>query len=88
MRGQDADDGHPAAADGAARHGQLERERPRPADDPVAVERGVHPLQRQVAREPLRRLLVRGPASEVVADRADRAPELVQVGGRADVPGH
>ena len=85
VRRQDADDGDAAAADGAAGHGQLERERARAADDPVAVEGGVHPLERQVAREPLRRLVVGGPAAEVVADRADGALELVEVrasGGR------
>ena len=40
------------------------------------------------AREALRRLLVRRPAAEVVADRADGAPELLQVPRRPDVPGH
>ena len=77
--GQDADDRDAAAADRAAGHGQLEREGAGAADDPVAVERRMHPLERQVRGEPLRRLVVGGPAAEVVADRADRALELVQV---------
>ncbi len=83
-----ADDRHPAAVDRAARHRQLERERAGTADDPVAVERGVHPLKGQVAGEPLRRLVVGRPTAEVVADRADRTLELVEVAGRADLPGH
>jgi hypothetical protein len=46
--GQDADDRHPAAADRSARHRELERERAGAADDAVAVERGVHPLEQQL----------------------------------------
>ena len=66
MGRQDADDRDAAAADRPARNGQLEGERARAADDAVAVDRRVHPFERQVAREPLRRLVVRRPAAEVL----------------------
>ncbi len=85
---QDADDGDAAAAHGAARDGQLEREGAGPADDAVAVERRVHPLEGQVAGEPLRRLVVGRPAAEVVADRPDGALELLQIARGTDVPRH
>jgi hypothetical protein len=85
---QDADDGDAAAAHAAAGHGQLEREGARAAHDPVSVEGGVHPLERQVRGEPLCLLLVGRPAAEVVADRADGAPELVEIARRADVERH
>ena len=88
MRREHADDRDAAAADGAPWDGQLERKGAGAADDAVAVEGRVHPLERQVAREALRRLVVGGPAAEVVPDRADRALELLQVARRADVPGH
>ena len=72
MRGQDADDGDAAAANRAARDRQLERERARAADDPVAVERRVHPLQRQhFAANRCAASSSAGSAAEVVRDRAD-----------------
>ena len=88
MGGQHPDDGDAAAANRSARGSQLERERARAAHDQVAVERRVHPLERQVRGESLRCLLVRRPPSEVVADRADGAPELLQVPRRPHLPRH
>jgi hypothetical protein len=44
----------------------------------------VHPLDREVPREPLGVLGVRAPA-EVVADPAERLAELVEVAARPDL---
>src|SRR5688500_13192 len=66
------------AAELAAGHGHREGKGTRPAHDPVAAERGVHPVERQVAGEALGSLPIR-PAAEVVADRAHSRPVLVDV---------
>ncbi len=84
MRGQDADDRDPAAAKLPAGDRQLEREGAGAADDLLAVERGVHPLERQIRAEALG-LLEGRPAAEIVADRADRIPKLFDRGDLTDV---
>ena len=71
MGRQDADDGDARAGQLAARDAELEREGAGAADDRVAVERGMDPVDREQLTEPLE-VLARPRAAEVVADRADR----------------
>jgi hypothetical protein len=80
MRRVDADHRHARARQRTARHRQLEGQRAGTADDLAVLERRVHPLVRQRQREELEPLLARRRV-EVLADRADRAAELVLVCG-------
>ena len=87
MRRQDTDDRDPAAAKLPAGDRQLERKGAGAADDLLAVERGVHPLEREILTEMLG-LLEGRPAAEIVADRADRVPKLFDRGDLTDVHRH
>ena len=82
-----ADDGHAGGRDDGAGDGQLERERARAADDRAVLAGGVHALDGQVLREALHALLGRLHA-EVLADREDRLPELLDVLARLDAKAH
>ena len=87
MRRQHPDDGHARAWERSAGNRQAEGICTGACDDIPVVEDGVHPLEREHRREPGRVVLGRHPA-EVVADGADREPELLERSDGAHAESH
>ena len=73
-----ADDRHARGRHDRPGDRQLEGERAAAPDDAPVLPDGVHALDREVLREPLHALLGRV-EPEVLADREDRLPELLEI---------
>ena len=81
------DDRDARGRDDAARNREPEREGAGAADDAAVLPGGVHALDREVLREALHPLLGRI-EPEVLPDREDRLPELLEVGAGRDPERH
>ena len=87
VRRIDADDRDAGTRHRPARHGELERERPGAADGPLALEGGMHALERMAAQETLGDLVGDLPRA-VLGDRAHSLVELGEALARPDRDGH
>jgi hypothetical protein len=87
MRRRNTDDRCSGALQSAARHRHSKRERSGAAHDLAVLPRGMHPFEREHAREALHSLWIRF-VPEVLPDRQHCAAELGKITGWPDFKRH